>query len=70
MFYLLLFLLPFLQAEPPRIDGGKDNLRLELRFSFYVSGAFKKDLEDAINSGMPTSFTYVVKLYSEEEHVV
>ena len=68
VFFVLYFAFssPLSATEPPRIDGVRTTYDSELRFSFYVSGAFKKDLEDAINSGMPTSFTYVVKLYRKK----
>ncbi|MFZ3072900.1 MAG: DUF4390 domain-containing protein [Thermodesulfobacteriota bacterium] len=68
VFFVLYFAFssPLPAATGPRVDGVRTIYDSELRFSFYVSGAFKKDLEDAVNSGMPTSFTYKVKLYRKK----
>jgi hypothetical protein len=44
-----------------------DEVRVEhhenLQASFVVSGAFSKGIDEAIASGMPTSFTFIIKLY-------
>lgn len=33
-----------------------------LKVSFQVDGAFSRDIEEAIKSGMPTSFNFIIKL--------
>ena len=39
------------------------SLTPEMRLTFKIEGAFKEGIVDAINSGIPTSFTFLVKLY-------
>lgn len=46
--------------EDLRVVHG-DNVNL----AFAVKGAFTDDITEAINSGIPTSFTYIVKLYKK-----
>lgn len=36
--------------------------RAPLKVSFKVDGAFNKDIEEAIQSGLPTSFNFIIKL--------
>lgn len=38
----------------------------DMRVSFIVDEAFKRDMEEAIRSGIKTSFTFKVKLYKNE----
>lgn len=46
----------------PRITGVKVETSSPLRVSFAVADAFNSDIEEAIKSGIPTSFTYLVDL--------
>ncbi|MBI5681827.1 MAG: DUF4390 domain-containing protein [Deltaproteobacteria bacterium] len=36
-----------------------------ISLTFNVKGAFTKEIEDAIKSGIPTPFTFIVELYKE-----
>ncbi|VAV85298.1 hypothetical protein MNBD_DELTA01-1213 [hydrothermal vent metagenome] len=46
-----------------RIEGVSIDYSTNLKASFVVNGAFSRGIEEAIASGMPTSFTFRVKLY-------
>jgi hypothetical protein len=46
-----------------RLDNLKVEMSPNLRLTFMVKGAFKKGIVEAIHSGIPTSFTFFVKLY-------
>lgn len=45
------------------IDEASLSVEKDLRVSFKVSNAFTKDMDEAIRSGIPTTFTYVVRLF-------
>ncbi|MBI5560712.1 MAG: DUF4390 domain-containing protein [Deltaproteobacteria bacterium] len=49
-------------AAGARIEGVKVRYDSNLKVSFIVADAFKKDMEEAIQSGLPASFTFLVKL--------
>ena len=49
-------------AQDPRIDEVVVNRNSDLRVSFSVKDAFTKEMEEAIRSGIPTAFTFIVKL--------
>ena len=38
----------------------------EFRVSFFIKDAFTKEIEEAIKSGIPTSFTFIIKLYKKK----
>ncbi len=38
----------------------------QFRVSFFIKDAFTKDIEEAIKSGIPTSFTFIIKLYRKK----
>jgi hypothetical protein len=65
LFFLLLMLLAPVRAlsEDARMDNVIVRLDPILSISFVVSDAFKEDIEEAIRSGIPTSFTFFVELY-------
>jgi hypothetical protein len=44
------------------IEGFKAEYGSELRLSFAVEGAFTPDIMEAIHSGMPTTFVFIIKL--------
>ena len=50
-------------AEGAEISRLKVEHKPMLKLSFSVKDAFTKDVEEAIKSGIPTSFTFVIKLY-------
>ncbi len=50
-------------AEDARMDGVRVDYDSELRLSFVVKDAFTQDIEEAIKSGIPTTFTFIVKLH-------
>lgn len=49
-------------AGNARIEGVRVEYGSNLRVSFTVADAFKRDIEEAIQSGLPTSFTFMVKV--------
>ncbi len=49
-------------CEDARIDDVKVSWTPNLKASFQVKDAFTKDIEEAIKSGMPTSFTFIIEL--------
>ncbi len=69
---LLALLLPATARgeQPVTADGAQayiDGVRVQwkpgpLTVSFNVKGAFTKEIEEAVQSGIPTSFTFVVEL--------
>ncbi len=64
--YLVVFLLLVpvnALCEDARIDDVTVNYNSDLNLSFTVKGAFTEDIIEAINSGIPTSFTFIVELY-------
>ncbi len=60
---LILFSTSAALAAEARIDDVRVRYGSGLTASFVVKGAFTKDIEEAINSGLPTTFTFIVKLY-------
>ncbi|MBI5641846.1 MAG: DUF4390 domain-containing protein [Deltaproteobacteria bacterium] len=68
--YLMLFFIIFLPSKgyaealrpDARIDDVKVTLSPNLKVSFQVRDAFTKEIEEAIASGLPTSFTFIVEL--------
>lgn len=62
IFAFLLFLAaPALASENARIDD-VTVARNPLTVSFVVKGAFTKDIEEAVKSGIPTAFNFIVEL--------
>ncbi|MBI5599819.1 MAG: DUF4390 domain-containing protein [Deltaproteobacteria bacterium] len=70
---LLLTVLMLSVIAPPafagdaRIEAVKAEYLSQLKVSFVVMDAFKKDIEEAIHSGIPTSFTFIVRLYHKKD---
>ncbi len=59
----LIILAPsFASAAEPRVEDVVFDYQDEMKLSFAVKDAFNEDIEEAIKSGIPTSFTFVVKL--------
>jgi len=61
-------------AVEARIDDVKVEYGSQLKASFIVRDAFKKGMEEAIQSGIPTSFTFIVGLHRRkrmwfDEHI-
>lgn len=52
-----------LASRQARITGVSVEYNENLQASFVVDGAFSKGIDEAIASGMPTSFTFIIKLY-------
>lgn len=50
-------------SEQARIDKVSVQYDENLKASFVVNNAFSRGIDEAIASGMPTSFTFIVKLY-------
>ncbi len=49
-------------CEDARIDDVKVSWAPSLKASFEVKDAFSKEIEEAIKSGMPTSFNFIIEL--------
>lgn len=66
-FILALLLLVGLSSTAHAAEASIADVKVErldgLRLSFMVKDAFTKDIEEAIKSGIQTSFTYKVKFY-------
>ncbi len=58
---LLAFTAPA-NAEVARLENVKVEHSPELKVSFVVKGAFKEDILEAVKSGIPTSFTFIIRL--------
>lgn len=58
---LLAFTFPA-NAEVARLENVKVEHSPELKVSFVVKGAFKEDILEAVKSGIPTSFTFIIRL--------
>jgi hypothetical protein len=54
-------------AEEARLEEVRVFYSPDLRVSFVVKGAFKEGIVEAINSGIPTSFTFIVKLQRKKK---
>ncbi|VAW35831.1 hypothetical protein MNBD_DELTA02-1207, partial [hydrothermal vent metagenome] len=63
VFLSLAFSTNALASGQARIEEVRVDYRANLKASFIVKGAFSRGIEEAIASGMPTSFTFRVKLY-------
>ncbi len=50
-------------SSDARIDGVEVVRGNDLKVSFEVKNAFTKEIEEAIHSGIPTSFTFFIELY-------
>ncbi len=50
-------------SEEASIDEVMITTNSNLKVSFEVSNAFTEEIEEAIRSGIPTSFTFMVELY-------
>ncbi len=62
LFFLMLLLAPVAAfSNDASIEGLKVDMAPPARVSFLVKDAFTKDIEDAISSGIPTSFTFFVE---------
>jgi hypothetical protein len=64
--FIIIFLLAFTasaSAEDARLANVRVYHSKDLKISFVVKGAFKEDILEAINSGIPTSFTFLVRLH-------
>lgn len=62
LIFLSFLLLPsFGICEEARIDD-VTVAKAPLKVSFLVRGAFTKDIEEAIKSGIPTSFNFIIEL--------
>lgn len=48
--------------EDPRVDDVTVERDSPLSISFIVKNAFNEDIEEAVDSGIPTSFTFIVEL--------
>ncbi len=61
LFSLLLFAPAAAFSDDASVDGLKVDLNPAVKISFLVKDAFTKDIEEAISSGIPTSFTFIVE---------
>ncbi len=62
LIFSLSFLLPALAfSNDARVDEVKVDWNPAVKVSFLVKDAFTKDIEEAITSGVPTSFTFIVE---------
>ncbi|MBI5888609.1 MAG: DUF4390 domain-containing protein [Deltaproteobacteria bacterium] len=52
----------------PAIDGVRVESGADIRVSFTVMNAFTKEIEEAIRSGVPTSFTFFMELARVKSH--
>lgn len=74
MFYTIIFSITFfnctfLYASDAYIDSFKLTPSKEsILISFNVENAFRSDIVEAINSSIPTTFTFYVKLYEDKEN--
>ncbi len=63
VFLLLVFSSNAFASRRASIEGVSIDYGANLKASFVVKGAFSRGIEQAIASGMPTSFTFKIKLY-------
>ncbi len=63
MFILIVYCSPAQGADITRL---KVEHSPQFRVSFFIKDAFTKDIEEAIKSGIPTSFTFIIKLYRKK----
>ncbi len=54
-------------GEEAAIEDVRVNHNTSVDVSFTVKGALTEEIMEAISSGIPTSFTYVVKLYRQKD---
>jgi hypothetical protein len=59
----LLTLTASVNAEEARLEDVRVVYSPKLKVSYVVKGAFKEGIVEAIKSGIPTSFTFIIKLY-------
>ncbi len=59
----LALLVDVVNADEARMDNVVVTYDSEIHLSFEVRDAFTADIEEAIDSGIPTTFTFLVKLY-------
>ncbi|MBW2625907.1 MAG: DUF4390 domain-containing protein [Deltaproteobacteria bacterium] len=66
--FLLSFPSPLQAAEATLSDIIVTNTQEDLLIFFDIQGSFTREMEEAILNGIPTTFTIVIKLNSQEGH--
>lgn len=74
-FHLFIFIIFFILTTKAAYPQNNNNASISnvsavkslqgILLAFNVKGAFTKEMEDAINSGIPTTFTFIVELHKE-----
>ena len=64
IFFLIVFLFPALaEGREASVDNLSVVVKPNLNLSFVIKDAFKPEIEEAIKSGIPTTFTFFVELH-------